>query len=108
MYSMPEPSATGNRRAAAWLPSQVEPDLSAEAWWYVPRALGEIGTSAASPRVRAPARRGTAVALIAVGATLSACGGGTRQDASEPTGNFPVKVTRASFPNRQHISARTD
>ena len=48
------------------------------------------------------------IALVTLGATLSACGGGTRQDANEPTGNFPVKVTRASFPNRQHISKRTD
>jgi hypothetical protein len=43
---------------------------------------------------------------VAVGA--SACGGGQRQDANEPSGKFPVTVTKASFPNRQRISARTD
>jgi hypothetical protein len=35
---------------------------------------------------------------------LSACGGGARQDASEPSGNFPVVVTTASFPASQRLS----
>jgi hypothetical protein len=73
-----------------------------------PRALGENGTSAASPRRRAPARACAAIAILGLAAGLAACGGGSRQDASEPSGNFPVKVTKASFPNRQHISRRTD
>jgi hypothetical protein len=108
MYSMVVRFATHNRFGDGWLPGQVEPSWGGGSGWYVPRALGEIGTSAAAPRVRAPARRGTWVALVAAGAAISACGGGTRQDANEPTGKFPVKVTRASFPNRQHISRRTD
>jgi hypothetical protein len=46
--------------------------------------------------------------LLALAAGLAACGGGQRQDATEPSGNFAVKVTRSSFPNRQHISKTTD
>jgi hypothetical protein len=37
---------------------------------------------------------------------LAGCGGGTRQDASEPSGNFPVRV-RAFFPLRQAVSKQT-
>jgi hypothetical protein len=33
-----------------------------------------------------------------------ACGGGgERQDANEPSGNFPVKVAKAKFPDRQRL-----
>jgi hypothetical protein len=35
---------------------------------------------------------------------LSACGGGARQDASEPSGNFPVAVATAAFPASQRLS----
>jgi hypothetical protein len=35
---------------------------------------------------------------------LAGCGGGARQDASEPTGKFPVAVTTASFPASQRLS----
>jgi hypothetical protein len=35
------------------------------------------------------------------------CGGGTRQDAGEPHGNFPIQVLRVSFPRRQAIPATT-
>ncbi len=35
---------------------------------------------------------------------LSACGGGQRQDASEPSGKFTVQVTTASFPASQRLS----
>ena len=35
---------------------------------------------------------------------LSACGGGQRQDASEPSGNFTVQITAASFPASQRLS----
>jgi hypothetical protein len=32
------------------------------------------------------------------------CGGGERQDADEPEGEFPVEVVRASFPERQRLA----
>ncbi len=38
---------------------------------------------------------------------LTACGGGTRQDASEPSGNFPVAVSAATFPSSQRLSEHT-
>ena len=38
---------------------------------------------------------------------LAGCGGGARQDASEPTGNFPVAVTTATFPGSQRLSEHT-
>jgi hypothetical protein len=45
-------------------------------------------------------RRVCVVALLfAVG-----CGGGPRQDANEPSGDFKVEVVNASFPRVQHIA----
>ncbi len=44
--------------------------------------------------------------MLALG--LAACGGGERQDATEPSGNFPVQVPRASFPSRQLLANSTD
>ena len=35
---------------------------------------------------------------------VAACGSGARQDASEPSGDFPVAVTTASFPGSQRLS----
>jgi hypothetical protein len=35
---------------------------------------------------------------------IAGCGGGTRQDASEPSGTFNVKVTHASFPAKQRLA----
>lgn len=44
-------------------------------------------------------------AALAV-AALVGCGG-TRQDVTEPTGNFPVQVSTASFPAAQRLSEHT-
>jgi hypothetical protein len=44
------------------------------------------------------------IAMVAAGALLAACGGGARQDASEPSANFPVQVTSATFPTSQTLS----
>ena len=35
---------------------------------------------------------------------VSGCGGGKKQDAKEPTGNFPVKVVSSSFPAKQRLA----
>ncbi len=77
--------------------------------WYVPRALGESAKSAATPWSHRPARGllGT-LALFVAATALSACGGGQRQDVTEPVGNFPVQVTQAKFPARQQLSETTD
>jgi hypothetical protein len=46
------------------------------------------------------------LALVAGTAALAVagCGGGERQDASEPSGTFQVDVVRASFPTKQHLA----
>ncbi len=38
---------------------------------------------------------------------LTGCGSGARQDASEPSGHFPVSVTTATFPGSQRLSEHT-
>jgi hypothetical protein len=43
--------------------------------------------------------------LVVVLVVLAAgCGGGDRQDAREPRGEFQVEIVDASFPERQHIA----
>jgi hypothetical protein len=46
------------------------------------------------------------VAIVCV-ASLSACGGGERQDANEPAGKFPVSIVTAEFPTRQRLAEST-
>jgi hypothetical protein len=62
---------------------------------YVPPAVGGSGPFAR--RVGVP---------CAIGAALAAagCGGGTRQDADEPSGSYRVAILRASFPTKQHLA----
>jgi hypothetical protein len=47
-----------------------------------------------------------AAALLAVG--VASCGGGERQDANEPEGNFPVQIVSANFPSKQKLAQNTD
>jgi hypothetical protein len=50
-------------------------------------------------------RLATTVAVLA----LAACGGGgERQDADEPEGEFPLEIVSAKFPNRQRLAETTD
>jgi len=53
-------------------------------------------------------RSGALIVAGAAAALLSACGGGARQDASEPKGNFPVKIVTAAFPASQRLSQHTN
>ena len=70
-----------------------------------PRALGESGTSAGRLRLRAPGARIAAGFLaVSLAAGIAACGGGQRQDATGPSGNFPVDVTTAKFANHQKLA----
>ena len=51
------------------------------------------------------------VALSALAAVLSACGGDdstTQQNANEPAGDFPVEVTKAKFPTEQRLALTSD
>jgi hypothetical protein len=49
---------------------------------------------------------GFAVAVSALG--LFACGGGQRQDATEPEGTFPVSIVKAEFATRQRLAQTSD
>ncbi len=53
--------------------------------------------------------RTTSCALVSGLAVLAlaACGGAARQDANEPAGRFPVRVTVARFPGAQRLAQRT-
>jgi hypothetical protein len=48
------------------------------------------------------------MAALALTLGISACGGGERQDVTEPSGDFPVKVAKAKFPNRQRLAETSD
>jgi hypothetical protein len=39
---------------------------------------------------------------------VSACGGGERQDVTEPSGDYPVQVAKAKFPTRQQLVETSD
>src|SRR5215218_1492778 len=70
-----------------------------------PRALGESATSAGRLRLRGPgATIAIGFATVALAAGLAACGGGQRQDATVPSGNFAVQVTKAKFANHQKLA----
>jgi hypothetical protein len=45
-----------------------------------------------------------AVCLLA----FAGCGGGERQDENEPSGNFPVEVVKASFPEKQKLAKSSE
>jgi hypothetical protein len=64
--------------------------------WYVPRALGRMGAH------RWIGARVAPLCLAAI--AVAGCGSGTRQDADEPKGNFPVQVVDASFPLTQRLA----
>jgi hypothetical protein len=74
-----------------------------------PRALGESGTNAGGRRLRGPgAWIATGMAAATLSVAIAACGGGERQDATEPSGSFEVQVTKAKFPNHQRLAETSD
>jgi hypothetical protein len=52
-------------------------------------------------------RRTGPICAVLAALLLGGCGGGRRQDATEPNGNFTVQVTTASFPSSQRLSEHT-
>jgi hypothetical protein len=73
---------------------------------------GCIGFTVVLDRAREVSRRAPRAAVSALALSLCAlvvagCGGGTRQDASEATGTFSMKVLHASFPSTQSIARPT-
>jgi hypothetical protein len=71
----------------------------------LPAPLEESASTARPQRVRKRLGIGLLVALTAVG--VSACGG-SRQDANEPSGNFPVQIVSADFPSKQALAQNTN
>jgi len=65
-----------------------------------------LGRSENSHRfaLAASAKLAAAAALVLSATVLGACGGGERQDADEPSGEFPVQITKAEFPARQSLA----
>jgi hypothetical protein len=68
--------------------------------------LEESAWTARPQRVRVSLGMGLLVALSAV--VISACGGGERQDADEPEGDFPVQIVNADFPSNQQLAQNTN
>src|SRR5438270_6281752 len=83
-------------RLRGWRPAILELACQPLLPWYVPAALSGRRTMSC-----------TVVAGVAASVVLSACGGGQRQDVSEPSGTFHVQVTTASFPTSQRLSQHT-
>src|SRR5262249_21589052 len=52
-------------------------------------------------------RRVAIFAVPALAVLVAGCGGGQRQDANEPSGNFKVQVVQASFPQKQALAKRS-
>lgn len=55
----------------------------------------------------APLRRSGVIAALACAALVAGCGGGQRQDADEPSGNYKVQVVEAKFPDHQSLAKRS-
>jgi hypothetical protein len=72
----------------------------------LPAPLEESASTALAVRARKRVGIGLAAALIALG--VASCGGGERQDASEPEGDFPVQIVSANFPSKQQLAQNTN
>jgi hypothetical protein len=72
----------------------------------LPALLEESGITSRFLRTRD--RLGAALIVALCVAGLTACGGGERQDESEPEGDFPVDITAAEFPPKQRLANSTD
>lgn len=109
----PDATLAGRVRSKRRSPPErpAENRLRDRARWYVPGALGEeIAISARPHRLRGSRARVASLVAAAVLATgVSACGGAApRQDAGEPSGEFPVEVVSAKFPTEQRLAQTRD
>src|SRR5258706_1782079 len=66
----------------------------------------EESASTARP-LKARNRIGIGILGVLLAAGVASCGG-TRQDANEPEGNFPVSIVSADFPSRQKLAENTN
>src|SRR5258708_25274348 len=61
-----------------------------------------------SPGLASLSHRAVPIALVCAVAFASGCGGGgPRQDANEPSGDFKVQVLAAKFPAKQSLAKRS-
>ena len=71
----------------------------------LPAPLEESASTARALKTRKWLGIGFLGVLLAAG--VASCGG-TRQDANEPSGNFPVSIVSADFPSRQQLAQNTN
>jgi hypothetical protein len=71
----------------------------------LPAPLEESASTARSLKARR--RIGIGVLGVLLAAGIAACGG-SRQDANEPEGDFPVSIVSADFPSRQKLADNTN
>jgi hypothetical protein len=71
----------------------------------LPAPLEESATTARPLKARKRIGIGILGMLLAAG--VASCGG-TRQDANEPEGNFPVSIVSADFPSKQALAQNTN
>jgi len=71
----------------------------------LPAPLEESASTARALKARR--RIGTGFLGLLLAAGVASCGG-TRQDANEPEGNFPVSIVSADFPSKQKLAQNTN
>jgi hypothetical protein len=71
----------------------------------LPAPLEESASTARSLKARK--RIGIGVLGVLLAAGVASCGG-TRQDANEPEGDFPVSIVSAEFPSKQQLAQNTN
>src|SRR3954468_5184238 len=65
-------------------------------------------TMLCSPDLEARRKRCAVACVLTCGIAIGGCGGGERQDANEPEGNFPVEVVSATFPQKQKLAQTSE
>jgi hypothetical protein len=73
----------------------------------LPAPLEESASTAGPLKARNWIWIGIGMIAVLLAAGLTACGG-SRQDANEPEGNFPVSIVSADFPSKQQLAQNTN
>ena len=72
----------------------------------LPAPLEESAPKARGERALKRVLIGLAAGLVSAG--VASCGGGERQDVTEPEGDFPVQIVSADFPSKQQLAQNTN
>src|SRR6476620_5210066 len=64
--------------------------------------------SASTAPLKARRRIGIGMLSALLAVSIAACGGGSRQDATEPSGDFPIAITRADFSSKQQLAQNSN